>query len=229
MEFERAQASLHAAELCLAHGLVDSAVNRAYFALFHIPPNYVVERVSCSSKTARGEDLQIEHPVWCGYSPAFHFHPTLTGMLGSTLIWHQIVQVCEPREKRLLASLRMMEPFHREQFPLDGVMGLVSKRAGRRHLGVCKDRIPAGFLVVKPASHALAVGRSSRGGDVVRKTAPSLAQRKYAQPFALSRPGQEGVKLRTQGLAHRRRDRRQLLRERVERVAETVAEACTRA
>jgi hypothetical protein len=34
MEFERAQASLQAAELCLAHGLVDSAVNRAYFALF---------------------------------------------------------------------------------------------------------------------------------------------------------------------------------------------------
>jgi uncharacterized protein (UPF0332 family) len=34
MEFERAQASLQAAELCLVHGLVDSAVNRAYFALF---------------------------------------------------------------------------------------------------------------------------------------------------------------------------------------------------
>jgi hypothetical protein len=34
MEFERAQASLQTAELCLAHGWVDSAVNRAYFALF---------------------------------------------------------------------------------------------------------------------------------------------------------------------------------------------------
>ena len=34
MEFERAQASPQTAELCLAHGLVDSAVNRAYFALF---------------------------------------------------------------------------------------------------------------------------------------------------------------------------------------------------
>ena len=34
MEFARAQASLQAAEICLAHGLVDSAVNRAYFALF---------------------------------------------------------------------------------------------------------------------------------------------------------------------------------------------------
>jgi uncharacterized protein (UPF0332 family) len=34
MEFARAQASLQAAELCLAQGLWDSAVNRAYFALF---------------------------------------------------------------------------------------------------------------------------------------------------------------------------------------------------
>jgi hypothetical protein len=52
--------------------------------------------------------LQVEHPVWCGYSPAFHFHPTLPGMLDTPLIWHQVIQVCEPREKRLLAPLKMM-------------------------------------------------------------------------------------------------------------------------
>jgi uncharacterized protein (UPF0332 family) len=34
MDVARVQASLHAAELCVAHGSVDSAVNRAYFALF---------------------------------------------------------------------------------------------------------------------------------------------------------------------------------------------------
>ena len=34
MELERAQVSLRAAELCLAQGLLDSAVNRAYFAMF---------------------------------------------------------------------------------------------------------------------------------------------------------------------------------------------------
>ena len=34
MEPARAQASLRAVELCLAQGLLDSAVNRAYFALF---------------------------------------------------------------------------------------------------------------------------------------------------------------------------------------------------
>src|SRR2546427_55631 len=51
----------------------------------HIPPNYVVEHVRRSSKAARGEDLQVEHPVWCGYAPAFHFHATLAGMLSPTL------------------------------------------------------------------------------------------------------------------------------------------------
>jgi uncharacterized protein (UPF0332 family) len=45
MEFERAQASLQAAELCLAHGLVDSAVNRAYFALFQAAICALEERV----------------------------------------------------------------------------------------------------------------------------------------------------------------------------------------
>ena len=32
---------------------------------YHIPPHYVVERFICSSQAARGEDLQVEHPV-CG-------------------------------------------------------------------------------------------------------------------------------------------------------------------
>jgi hypothetical protein len=41
----------------------------------HIPPNYVVERFICSSRAARGEDLQVEHPVCGGYSSAFHFYP----------------------------------------------------------------------------------------------------------------------------------------------------------
>jgi uncharacterized protein (UPF0332 family) len=36
MELERAQASLKAAQLCLAQGLLDSAVSRAYFALFQM-------------------------------------------------------------------------------------------------------------------------------------------------------------------------------------------------
>jgi hypothetical protein len=46
-------------------------------------------------------------------------------MLSTALIWHQVVQMCQPREKRLLAPLKMMEAFHREQLPLDGVVGLI--------------------------------------------------------------------------------------------------------
>jgi hypothetical protein len=63
---------------------------------FHIPPNYVVERVRRSSKAARGEDLQVEHPVWCGDAPAFHFHAPLAGMLSPTLIGDQIIEVRQP-------------------------------------------------------------------------------------------------------------------------------------
>jgi hypothetical protein len=39
-----------------------------------------------SSKASRHEDLQVEEPVSCEYSAAFHFHATLAGMLSPTLI-----------------------------------------------------------------------------------------------------------------------------------------------
>jgi hypothetical protein len=78
-----------------------------------------------SSKASGGEDLQIEEPVCCGYSSALHFHTTLSRMLGPALIGDQIVEVCQPHEKRPLVATGMMEPFHREEFPLDGVVGLV--------------------------------------------------------------------------------------------------------
>ena len=62
-----------------------------------------------SSKASRGEDLEIEQPVSCGDLSSFHFHATLAGMLGATLVGDQVVQVGQPREKRLLAPLGMME------------------------------------------------------------------------------------------------------------------------
>jgi hypothetical protein len=51
-------------------------------------------------------------------------------MLGTTLIWYQVVEVRQPGEKRLLASLRVVKAFHREQFPLDGLMCLIQQGAG---------------------------------------------------------------------------------------------------
>jgi len=78
-----------------------------------------------SSKASRREDLQIEHPVWCGYTSTFDFHATVAAVLGPTLIRHQVVEVCQPCEKRLLAATWMVKPLHREEFPLDGVVGLI--------------------------------------------------------------------------------------------------------
>src|SRR5215813_1302154 len=67
-----------------------------------------------SAKASRGEDLDIEEPVACRYASTFHFHTTLPGMLGAMLIRDEVVQVGEPREKRLLAPSWMMEPLHRK-------------------------------------------------------------------------------------------------------------------
>src|SRR5919198_5347668 len=81
------------------------------------------EACHCSAKTARSEDLQVEEPVSCWDCSSFHFHTTLARMLSATLIRDEVVQVGEPREKRLLAATGMMEPLHHEQLPLDGVVG----------------------------------------------------------------------------------------------------------
>jgi hypothetical protein len=82
----------------------------------------------------------MQEPVLCWHFPAFDFHATLAGMLGPTLIRHQVVQVGQPRQKRLLTTTGLVKPFHREQFPVDGVVGLNEQGAGHRHLGVFEHR-----------------------------------------------------------------------------------------
>src|SRR5262249_53736918 len=79
----------------------------------------------CSSKASRREDLQVEEPVACRDGSSFHFHATLARVPSPTLIRDQVVQVGQPREKRLLAPLGMMEGFHGGPFPLDGGMRLI--------------------------------------------------------------------------------------------------------
>ena len=74
--------------------------------------------------------MEVEHPVGCGDSPAFYFHSALPRMPGSTLIGNQVIQVRQAGEKRRLTPTWMVEPFHHEQFPVDGVMGLIQYRAG---------------------------------------------------------------------------------------------------
>lgn len=115
--------------------------------------------------------MQIEHPVWCGDPAAFHCHATLTGMLGPPLLRNQVIEVGEPRQKRLLAAVGMVKPFHRAQLPLDGVTGLIQPGACGGHLWVREDGIPPRLLVLHPAPHTRAVGRSRCGGDTIDKMA----------------------------------------------------------
>jgi hypothetical protein len=137
--------------------------------------------------------LEIEEPIACGERASFHLHPTLPGMLGASLVRHQVVQMGAPLQTRLLAALGRMEALHHEQLPVDDVVGLIQEGAGRRHLRVFEDRIPACLLVLDPAPHALAIGRASRGGHVVGNATQPLAQRKHPQALPLPHPGQEGV------------------------------------
>ena len=61
----------------------------------------------CSSKAARREDLQVEEPVVCWDGSSFDFHPTLAGMLRTPLVGHEVIQMGEPAQKRLLAPFGM--------------------------------------------------------------------------------------------------------------------------
>ena len=94
----------------------------------------------------------------CRYASAFHFHPTLAGMLSSTLIRNQVVEVRQPSQKCLLTAAWMVKRFHHEEFPLDGVVGLIQQGAGHGHLRVCEDRISARLFVLEPAPDTLPVG-----------------------------------------------------------------------
>ena len=156
----------------------------------------MVECLSRSLKASRCEDLQVEEPVACRDCASFDFRPTLASVLDPTLIGHQVIEVRQAREKHLLAPFGVMEAFHREQLPLDGVMGLIQQGAGDGHLRVGEHRIPPRLLLLHPAPHPRAIGWPSRGGDVVRKVAQALSQRKHPQALALARPVEQSVELR---------------------------------
>jgi hypothetical protein len=58
----------------------------------------------CSAEASGGEDLEVEQPVSGRDASALHFHPTLTGMLGASLIRYQVVQVHTPSHSYLNVS-----------------------------------------------------------------------------------------------------------------------------
>jgi hypothetical protein len=149
-------------------------------------------------------------------------------MLRSTLRGDQGVEVREPGEKRLLTAVGMVQGFHHDQLPLDGVVGLVSQRAGHGHLGLCEHGILARFLGLELAPDPLPVGGSGRGGDGSDKVAEPLPQRQHPQVLAPPDTVPQGVALHAACLPHRRRDGHQFLRELEKRVAETGADTGSR-
>ena len=66
----------------------------------------VVGRCRRTLIASGSEDLQVEHPVCGGQSPAFHFHPTFARVQGPALIRDQVVQVRQAGEKRRLTPIR---------------------------------------------------------------------------------------------------------------------------
>jgi hypothetical protein len=107
-------------------------------------------------------------------------------------------------------------------------MGLIQKRAGRWHLRVFEDRIPARFLVLEPSPDALPVGLPCDVGDVVYKVTEPLSQGHHTQTLALSYPVEQGVELRTERLTHWRRNRRQFLWDLEKGVTQTEADTHSR-
>jgi hypothetical protein len=140
--------------------------------------------------------LEIEEPVACRHFSAFDFHPTLPGMLGSMLIRDEVGQVREPRAQRPLAPGWLVQPLHGEQFPLDGMVRLLSEGAGHGPLRVCEPRRPARLLLLTPAPPALPGGRPCRRRAVVGTGASPLAQGKHPPALALPTPGPQEVPLR---------------------------------
>jgi len=98
-------------------------------------------------------------------------------MQGSTLIGNQVIQVRQAGEKRRLTPTWMVEVFHHEQLPVDGVVGLIQQRAAGWHLGVGEHRIPPRLFVLEPVTHTRTVLWSQRAGDVIGEVAESLAHR----------------------------------------------------
>ena len=64
-----------------------------------------------SSKASGGEELEIEQPVSCWDCSSLNFHAALPSMLGTSLVGDQVVEMCEPSQKRLLVTFAMMEAF----------------------------------------------------------------------------------------------------------------------
>jgi hypothetical protein len=117
-----------------------------------------------------------------------------------------------------------MEALHHAEHAVHSILCLIQQGICDRHVRVFEDRLPARLLVLAPSPDAFSVDLPRCNGDVVGTVAEPLPEGKHAQVLALARPGEEGVTLHAECLAHGRRDRRQFFRELGEGVAQAEAE-----
>jgi len=167
--------------------------------------------------------LEIAPPGSCRYTPAFH--PASTGMLRPPLSGDQVVQVRQPRQKRLGTAAWMMKRFPHPALPVDGMMGLIQQGAGDRHLRVCEPRPPPRLLLLDPAPDALPGGHPCAGRHVVGTVASPLAERHHPSALPQWCAVQPGVELRAHGVADRGGDGGQWPGGLGHRMAEAVAQA----
>jgi hypothetical protein len=95
--------------------------------------------------------VERQEPIARGACTAFPFSPTRPGMLGSPLRRAQVGEGREPGEKRLWASLRMLEGLQPEPVALAGVGSWLQQGAAHRQPGGGKGYLPARLLGLPPA------------------------------------------------------------------------------
>jgi hypothetical protein len=89
-------------------------------------------------------------------------------------------------EKRRLASIRVMESLHGEQFAVHGIVRLIQHRTHRWHLGVFEYRIPTCFFGLELVANTLTVRFAHLRIDAMGKVAQTLSQGYHPQTFMLS-------------------------------------------
>src|SRR4029434_3240768 len=89
--------------------ITPSQISKSY-----IPSDLVLERCSYALQPSGGEDLEVEEPVSCWDFSSFDFHPTLTSVLGASLVRHEVIEMGQPSQKGLWAPLGVMKAFHHE-------------------------------------------------------------------------------------------------------------------
>ena len=144
----------------------------------------MVKLIDRSFEATRSQDLQVAEPIICGQLATLNFNTTFPSILGTPLVRYQVIQYCQTVEEHILASFFMMEAFHHEELPVHGIVCLIQKRRGGRHLTIPKQRIPTSFLLANPGAYGLSIDNASCLGDFFAETSQFLAKGTQVIGFA---------------------------------------------